>query len=110
MQNKIPRRIIALEVEKMAHVFLAAGILAEIIASGLLKKTDGFHKILPTIFCVVYIIESVFTQYSFKYRLCDLVRCGYCRHGFDWRVVLQGKNEFNQYRRAFDYDNRHRDA
>ena len=60
MQNKIPRRIIALEVEKMAHVFLAAGILAEIIASGLLKKTDGFHKILPTIFCLIGYIGAYY--------------------------------------------------
>ena len=44
----------------MAHVFLAAGIFAEIIASGLLKKTDGFHKILPTIFCLIGYIGAYY--------------------------------------------------
>lgn len=36
----------------MAHLFLTAGIFSEIFASGLLKKTDGFHKFLPTILCL----------------------------------------------------------
>ncbi len=37
----------------MAYLFLAAGIVAEVIASGLLKITDGFKRIIPTIFCLI---------------------------------------------------------
>lgn len=44
----------------MAYLFLAAGIIAEVVASGLLKITDGFKRIIPTILCLIGYISAYY--------------------------------------------------
>ena len=43
-----------------AYLFLVIAIIAGIAANGYLKTTEGFTKIIPTIFCLISIIICMF--------------------------------------------------
>lgn len=45
---------------KMAYVFLALAIVFELIATTLLKYTDGFRRPLPTVACILIYIVCYF--------------------------------------------------
>lgn len=38
----------------MSYWYLAIGIVTEVVGSGLLKRTNGFKKIVPTILCLAF--------------------------------------------------------
>ena len=42
------------------YIYLALAIIAGIASNGLLKTTEGFSKISPTIFCVTSIVVCLF--------------------------------------------------
>lgn len=49
----------------MGYLFLAGAIIAELIGATLLKFSEGFSKIAPTIFCIVpYIVCFFFMSRS----------------------------------------------
>ena len=45
----------------MGYVYLAFAILAEIIGTTLLKMTEGFTKLIPSIGCVIAYVICYFT-------------------------------------------------
>lgn len=64
----------------MPYVLLGTAIVLEIIATTLLKSSEGFTKLLPAVFCILFYILCFFIifksaeQYQFGSCLCDLVR------------------------------------
>ena len=40
----------------MPYVLLGAAIILEIIATTLLKASEGFTKLIPTLFCIVFYV------------------------------------------------------
>ena len=42
------------------YIYLALAIITGIASNGLLKTTEGFSKISPTIFCVISIVVCLF--------------------------------------------------
>ncbi|MGA8114857.1 MAG: multidrug efflux SMR transporter [Actinocatenispora sp.] len=51
----------------MPYVFLGAAILCEIVATSLLKASDGFSKLWPTIACIAgYLLSFVLLAQTLK--------------------------------------------
>ncbi len=49
------------------YLFLLVAILGEVVGTNLLKATDGFTKLLPTVYTVIaYVISFYFLSLSFK--------------------------------------------
>ena len=49
------------------YLYLFVAIIGEVIGTNLLKSTDGFTRLLPTIYTVVaYVISFYFLSLSFK--------------------------------------------
>ena len=53
----------------MPYVLLGAAISLEIIATTLLKASEGFTKLIPTLFCIVF---YVLCFYSFSKALLNI--------------------------------------
>ena len=53
----------------MPYVLLGAAIILEIIATTLLKASEGFTKLIPTLFCIVF---YVLCFYSFSKALLNI--------------------------------------
>lgn len=53
----------------MPYVLLGAAIILEIVATSLLKASDGFSKLIPTLFCIVF---YVLCFYSFSKALLNI--------------------------------------
>ncbi|MGX7024484.1 DMT family transporter [Vagococcus hydrophili] len=49
------------------YLFLLVAILGEVLGTNLLKTTDGFTKLMPTIYTIMaYVISFYFLSLSFK--------------------------------------------
>ncbi|HCM90342.1 MULTISPECIES: multidrug efflux SMR transporter [Vagococcus] len=49
------------------YIFLLVAILGEVVGTNLLKATDGFTKLAPTLYTIVaYVISFYFLSLSFK--------------------------------------------
>ncbi len=49
------------------YLFLLVAIIGEVVGTNLLKATDGFSKLLPTIYTIIaYVISFYFLSLSFK--------------------------------------------
>lgn len=49
------------------YLYLMVAIIGEVIGTNLLKSTDGFSKLLPTLYTILaYVISFYFLSLSFK--------------------------------------------
>ena len=66
----------------MAYAYLLIAILSEVLATSMLKASDGFTKLLPSIITFIgYSVSFYFLSMVLKYirsvSLCNLVRTRY---------------------------------
>ncbi len=79
----------------MPYVLLGTAIVLEIIATTLLKSSEGFTKLLPAVFLYLILYSLFFhlfksaEQYQFGSCLCDLVRGRHRSYGCDLRGCIR---------------------